>query len=222
MTDIRKSKGRNQVIRQKPRKIGLYSGTFDPIHKGHIAFALEAAKQAGLDFVYFLPDVVPYHKAGATHYGHRVAMLKLALRPYQSLRVLELADKQFTVMRTLPKLKRIFSGDELHLLVGTDVLEDLREGNWPGTENLLKAVRLLVGVRAEAHTDRVKQILDTIQPHGLVIETERPAVSSRAIRNALAAGQAHHELMESLRDYVAANWLYVAVDSPLPPSANNS
>ncbi|MEI9913739.1 MAG: adenylyltransferase/cytidyltransferase family protein [Candidatus Saccharibacteria bacterium] len=40
----------------KARKIGIYAGSFDPIHLGHITFALQAIEQAGLDKVYFLPE----------------------------------------------------------------------------------------------------------------------------------------------------------------------
>ncbi|MFZ1324063.1 MAG: adenylyltransferase/cytidyltransferase family protein [Candidatus Saccharimonadales bacterium] len=217
---IIKSKGRNQLVGQRPKKIGIYSGTFDPVHKGHITFALEAAKQAGVEIVYFLPDLVPHRKEGVTHYAHRTAMLKLALRPYPALRVLELADKQFTITRTLPKLKRLFPHDELHLLMGTDVLQSLREGHWPHAERLLAEVRLVVGVRAQADLRRAQQILATIQPHGLAIETGRPAASSRAIRNALQDGKTHHELLESIKKYITENWLYVTVESVAP--ANNS
>jgi len=219
MSKIFKSKGRNQLIAQKPRKIGIYSGTFDPVHKGHIAFALEAAKAASLDFIYFLPDVVPYNKQGVTHYGHRVAMLKLALIPYQSLRVLELADKHFTIARTLPKLQRLFAHDELHLLLGSDVLDGLRDGHWPHSERLLSTVRLIAGVRSGNELMRAKQILATIQPHGLAIETDRPAASSRAIRLAIQDGQYHQESLDSLRAYIAKNWLYASVPETF---ANNS
>lgn len=219
MSKIIKSKGRNEFIGQHPRKIGIFSGTFDPIHKGHITFALEAAEAAGLDFVYFLPDVIPHHKSGVTHYAHRVAMLKLALRPYQVLRVMELSDKRFTVARTLPKLQRMFAGDELHLLLGTDVLEALRGGHWPHSERLLAQVRLVAGVRTGHELERARQILATIQPHGLAIESGRAQASSRAIRNALHAGNDHHELLDSLRTYIAEHWLYASLEGA---SANNS
>lgn len=216
---IIKSKGRNQVVREKPRSIGIFSGTFDPVHKGHVVFALEAAKAAELDFVYFLPDIIPHRKSGVTHYAHRVAMLKLALLPYPSLRVLELADKQFTVSRTLPKLKRLFDNDTIHLLIGTDVLESLRGGHWPHAARLLEEVTLVTGVRAGHEAARARQILDTIQTQGLVVETDRPAASSRAIRAAVSRGSEHQELFESLRGYITTNWLYASLEAA---SANNS
>jgi nicotinate-nucleotide adenylyltransferase len=192
-------------------KVGIFSGSFDPVHKGHIALALEAIKSSGLDKVYFLPDVVPYHKAGVTHYAHRVAMLKLALRPYRSLHVLEMTDKQFTVARTLPKLRHKFTGDELHLLIGTDVLEQLYIKAWPNQEKLLEAMTLIVGIRSESFRPRARMLLDHLQPKGSIIETDRLAASSRAIRDSLAAGTDHAELLESIKSYISENWLYVSV-----------
>jgi len=219
MSNIIKSKGHSQLVGQKPRKVGIYSGTFDPVHKGHIAFALEAARAASLDYIYFLPDILPHSKTGVTHYGHRVAMLKLALLPYRSLRILELSDKKFTVAGTLPKLQKLMPHDELHLLLGSDVLESLRGGHWPNSERLLSAVRLIAGVRSGHELERAKQILATIQPHGLAVETERPTASSQKIRDAFRNGDHHQESLESLRAYIAENWLYVAL--PVA-SANNS
>jgi nicotinate-nucleotide adenylyltransferase len=214
MTKIIKSKGRNQLVGQKPRKIGIISGTFDPVHKGHIAFALEAVRTAKLDLVYFLPNVIPQRKNGATHYAHRVAMLKLALLPHQSLRLLELADKQFSVAKTLPKLRRLFPQDDLHLLVGSDVLEGLRNGHWSYSEQLLSRVRLIVGVRAGDELTRTHQILATLQPHGLALVTDACHASSRLIRDALRGGDTHHELLpSSLKQYIAEHWLYVSLES---------
>lgn len=191
--------------------IGIFSGSFDPVHKGHLALALEAIQTAGLDKVYFLPDVVPYHKEGVTHFAHRVAMLKLALRPYKNLHVLELTDKRFTVARTLPKLQQKFPGDTLFLLIGTDVLEQLHINAWPAQDRLLAAMTLIVGIRSESFKPRARMLLDSLQPEGMIIETDRSAASSRAIRGALQNGETHEELLDSLRDYIAQNWLYVSV-----------
>ncbi len=213
MAEIIKSKGRNQLIGIKPKKVGIYSGTFDPVHKGHIGFALEAVKSAQLDVIYFMPDMIPHRKEGVTHYAHRLAMLKLALRPYPALRVLEVSDKQFTIARTLPKLKQLFPHDKLHMLMGTDVLEGLRSGHWPYSEKLLEAVKLVVGVRSDTEAVRAHQIIETVQPAATVVETSVPHVSSRAIRNALHAGQGHEDLLTSLKAYVDEHWLYTTVSS---------
>jgi nicotinate-nucleotide adenylyltransferase len=69
-------------------RIGIYSGTFDPVHSGHISFALQSLKAAKLDKVYFLPERRPRNKQQVEHFGHRVAMLKRAIKPYPEFNVL--------------------------------------------------------------------------------------------------------------------------------------
>ena len=92
-------------------RIGVFSGSFDPVHKGHIAFALEAAKTAKLEKVYMAPEIKPRRKPGITHFAHRVAMLKLAVRSQPKLEVLELPDKYFLPQKTLAQLRQRFPGD---------------------------------------------------------------------------------------------------------------
>src|SRR5271170_320213 len=102
----------------KTKRIGIYSGTFDPVHSGHVAFALQAMKDARLDLIYFLPERRPRHKQGVAHFAHRIAMLKHAARPYRNFKVMELTDISFLPERTIPKLCREFSGHQLVFLFG--------------------------------------------------------------------------------------------------------
>ncbi len=194
------------------RKIGIFSGTFDPVHAGHIALALESLKAAKLDKVYFLPERSPRRKEGVTHYAHRVAMLNLALKPYDKFEVLELPDKQFSVSRTLPRLRRMLPDTRFYQIVGSDVLEMLSSsdaaGQWPGFARYLQEVTLLVGIRAGADPDKYTDSLKDIQPNGLIIKGYLPIVSSSAIRLAVGRDKIPKELLTSLRPYVKKHWLY--------------
>src|SRR3546814_8156923 len=87
-------------------KIGIYSGSFDPVHSGHISFALHAKQAANLDEVYFLQECMPSNKPFVEHYGHRVAMLNRATKPYKDINIIELVAKNFTILKTLPRLKQ--------------------------------------------------------------------------------------------------------------------
>src|SRR5690349_21472123 len=104
----------------KQTSVGVYAGTFDPVHAGHLSFALDAQRQLDLDTVYFLPERLPRNKPWVEHYGHRVAMLRRAIKPHSTLALLELVDKQFTLNRTLPQLKRQFHNVNIVLLMGSD------------------------------------------------------------------------------------------------------
>lgn len=194
-------------------RIGIFSGTFDPVHKGHLAFALKAVEVAGLDKVYFLPESVPRRKEGVTHYAHRIAMLRLAIKPHRNLAVLDLPDKQFTVKQTLPRLKRRFQEDELYMLIGSDVLPFISAGTWPGMDNLLKSMKLVIGMRTGADAGSTTADLQVLAP-GLafhIIMTGVPHVSSRDIRSAFSRGSSHVSALSMLDGYIRQNWLYQTV-----------
>lgn len=197
---------------KKRRRIGVYAGTFDPVHMGHIAFALQAAQAAELDEVVFLPERLPRRKVPAEHYAHRVAMLKRATRPYPAMSVLELADKRFSVRRTWPQLTTIFPSTELVLIVGSDVLTHML--TWPLIDSLLGEAELLVGVRGSDEPALVRMLIASwaVQPKRLhVIASFAPKVSSTQIRRALVSRRHITGLLASVRAYSRANWLYISV-----------
>ncbi len=193
-------------------RVGIFSGTFDPVHAGHIVFALKSLEKAGLEKVYFLPEAVPRRKEGVTHYAHRVAMLRLALKPYRKLEILELPDKQFSVNKTLPRLNQLLPDSQIYMLIGSDMLtmlnSDQAANQWPGYDKFIKTVRLMVGVRSGLEFEDASRILSFLQPEGTVIETDRPHVSSRDIRQSLMNSRAQSDLLASLKPYVKQNWLY--------------
>lgn len=195
------------------KKIGIFSGTFDPVHKGHIAFALKAAEAAGLDMVYFLPEAVPRRKDGVTHYAHRIALLRLATRPHKKLSVLDLPDKQFTVSRTLPRLRKRFPDSDLYLLIGSDIVPYLTDGSWPGAEKLIAGMRLVVGIRAGEDAQDIAARLQELVPDRSfhILEADNPHASSRDIRLAYEHGKSHDAALSSLDAYVKKHWLYVSV-----------
>ena len=68
-------------------KVGLFGGTFDPIHNGHLWIAKKAYEEFSLDEVLFIPSGISYMKTGVSDVNHRVNMVKLAISdfPYFSL-----------------------------------------------------------------------------------------------------------------------------------------
>ena len=125
-------------------KIGIYSGSFDPIHIGHVTFALQAINEAGLAKVYFLPERIPRDKHVHEHFGHRVAMVKRAIKPHPGLALVELDDRTFNVKRTLPKLNKMFNGSKLVFLFGSDKIPGM--ANWPDIDKLLNSCEIIIGL----------------------------------------------------------------------------
>lgn len=146
-------------------KIGIFAGTFDPVHNGHVAFALSAIESLGLDAVAFLPERKPRGKQGVTDISHRINMLKIIAR-HPRLEVMVLPDARFTVGRTLPQLQERYKRDELTLLVGSDIAQHLMA--WPEADRLLGVMRIAVGQRAGVSRPRLPvaaELLPTMQAH---------------------------------------------------------
>lgn len=177
-------------------KIGLFGGSFDPIHRGHIEPVREAKRTLGLDRVIYLPTAVPPHKPGRrlAPAHARYTMVELALLDeeglYASPRELTPGRPAYTV-ETLEDVRREMPGADLHLLIGGDSFADLhlwvRWREIPGLARLVVLVRpgweldaaaLDPEVAALARTDRVR-LLD-----GAPVD-----VSSTRLRELLAAGE---------------------------------
>jgi nicotinate-nucleotide adenylyltransferase len=194
------------------KRIGIYAGTFDPVHAGHIGFALQAAAHAKLDKLYFLPERRPRHKSGVEHFAHRVAMLKKAARPHPAFEVLELDDISFSVVRTLPKLQARFPGSQIVFLFGSDAISDLPA--WPQAERLLEQAELIIGCRWQ--DDRAGTQVQIagwpIAPRAYsIIDSYAPDISSGSVRGALQRRQSVRGLLKSVERYSNQNWLYISL-----------
>ena len=125
-------------------RIGIFGGTFDPVHDGHVIPVARAAEHFALERVLWIPARLSPHKGVApTDARHRVAMLALALagRPDWTLSFDEL-DREppsYTV-DTLRALSARFLRDELWLLMGTDALASF--GRWKDPEEIVRLARV--------------------------------------------------------------------------------
>lgn len=194
------------------QRIGIYSGTFDPVHAGHMTFALQALEQAKLDKIYFLPERRPRHKPGVEHYAHRLTMLQQATVPYEQFYVLESVEISFTVKRTLPLLLQKFKGAQLVFLFGSDAVAELP--SWPLANRLLTASELVIAARQGDDTQQLQAAIAAwrVQPQAAVMITSyAPAVSSTSVREALRARQPVAGLLQSVARYSDHHWLYVSV-----------
>src|SRR5262249_26487712 len=111
-------------------RIGIFGGTFDPVHLGHLVIAEQCREQAELQEVRFMPSAQPPHKQGLslTPFDQRRDMLELAIAGHASFRVSslerELDGRSYTV-RPPAEVPRREPGHELFLILGSDCLPDL-------------------------------------------------------------------------------------------------
>jgi nicotinate-nucleotide adenylyltransferase len=174
--------------------VGIFAGTFDPVHNGHVAFALSAIETSGLDTVVFLPERQPRGKRWVTPLTHRVAMLRLIVRAQPRFAVLVLPDTSFTVAHTLPRLQSRYSGHDLALLVGSDVAQRLP--TWADADVLFAAARIIIGQR---HGDS----MPALQVPADFLPTMHAHVAASRIRS----GQAE-DIAPQVREYIHKHHLY--------------
>jgi len=189
-----------------PKKVGILSGTFDPVHNGHVAFAQAALES--LDIVYFLPEKTPWRKTGCASYEDRVEMLELATEDTKGLHVLKIQDQeQFTVADTLPRLQKVFIGEELYMLMGSDLFGHLP--SWPGVEELSETVQFIVGLREKSDEADLIEIAKKLPPsaHYTTIQTNEAHTSSSKIRQTIAEGK-QVDLPSAVLQYIQAKDLY--------------
>lgn len=192
------------------KRIGIYAGTFDPVHVGHITFALQAFKAAHLDMVYFMPEREPRYKTGVEHYGHRYAMLRRAVRPHLHLAVLDTTDKHFSVGRTLPRLQQEFGDAELVFLMGSDVAEHLP--TWAHIDQLVAQVSFCVGLRHGTDRKHIEDICTrlAVPPNRLTfIDSFAADISSSKVREAIRAKRIVRGVLASVYRYAQREWLYL-------------
>ena len=184
-------------------RVGIFSGTFDPVHIGHIEFAIAAAREAQLEKVILLPERHPRGKAGVTSFADRVAMLKLATQNQPMFEVTELDDERFTVDTTLPKLQLKY-GRDLSLLIGSDVARTFVD-RWPGLDKLLQQMELIIALRGTDSENQIKKVMSQIgAARFLCIASPKEQAASSKIRT----GNAKTQLDPNVQTYIATKRLY--------------
>ena len=190
-------------------RLAILGGTFDPIHKAHLAVALEAASHCLLDKVLFVPAAHPPHKSGVTYaaYEHRVRMTERACAGDGRFEVSRLEQNTSSYsIDTITKVRaQLGPGDSLLFLIGADAFAEIR--TWRRWREVVSAVKFIVATRPGHGYD---------VPEGAAIErleTVDLPYSSSAIRRALAAGERPREVPEPVLTYIYEHHLYgVPVD----------
>jgi nicotinate-nucleotide adenylyltransferase len=173
-------------------RVGIFAGTFDPVHMGHIAFAEAAVKKGGLSKVIFMPEPRPSYKHNVTDIVHREAMLRLICQKRAHLDVLVLDDQSFSVPVTLPKIQHHVKG-KLFFMFGADVAASIK--SWPGYDILARHVSFIIGERRGQKSPDI--------PGALFVATNFADAASTDIRQGNSA-----QLPPEVTEYIAGHNLY--------------
>lgn len=139
------------------KRIGIFGGSFDPPHLGHLVIAEVARRTLKLDVVYLVPTYQPPHKSGrhVSTARDRLTMTKLSVRGNSSLRVSDMEIRRRGVSYTVDTVKafhRKFPAAELFLIVGSDSLRQFH--SWKDPKEILTLASLAVYRRPQRGSKR--------------------------------------------------------------------
>lgn len=199
-------------------KIGIFGGSFDPVHTEHIRVAQAAIKSLGLDKLLIMPAHTPPHKAGKSlspdH--ERLELCRLAFENTAGAEVSDYEMRQggtsFTYL-TCEHFRNAYPNAELFWLVGTDMLRDFPTWKYP--ERILQSVTLAVCARNEADGWIEKERADFLRRFGkdlAVVAYNGAAVSSTKIRVLAGAGMRLTPFVpETVEAYIQEKHMYEIV-----------
>ena len=192
-------------------RVGVLGGTFDPVHRGHLALARAALDELGLDELLFVPAGRPWRKAGriVAPAKHRLAMLRLALEDELAFRVetmeMDRPGPSYT-SDTLEALRAARPDDELFFIAGEDALADLP--NWVRPERILELATLAVARRAGVQQE-AGEGLPGLRERVVWLKMPLLAVSATEIRDRVSHGLPVDELVPSVVGvYIQEHGLY--------------
>jgi nicotinate-nucleotide adenylyltransferase len=195
-------------------RLGIFGGSFDPIHNAHLAMARACQRQAKLDEVWFTPTAIqPLKQKGprATDW-HRLEMLRLAIRDEPSWRVcsIEIDRGGFSyTVETLRQIHEELPEADLFFLIGADALHDVAK--WKEPREIFRMATPLVVCRAAQPSPDVDQLklLCTTDTKPQSIEMPAMDVSSSEIRHRVAVGEPVDKLVpDAVAMYIARQGLY--------------
>ena len=198
------------------KRIGIYGGTFNPPHMGHLEAAKYAVEALNLDLLLLIPDRTAPHKVlpqGSPTPEQRLEMLKLAVRDLDRIEVsalaLEREGPSYTA-DTVEQLRQIYPDAELVLLMGADMLE--RFAQWKNADRILEHADLACfsrGLRGEEA--RIEAAVRELEAAGArVTRLRNPVIdiSSTQLRRMLVFQCAGDFLPAGVEEYIRSHGLY--------------
>lgn len=207
------------------RALGLFGGSFDPIHVGHLIVARSVAEAAGLDEVVFLPSAIPPHKDARLLVAakHRAEMVRRAIAGEPGFTFsdhdLSASGPSYTVDTVAAFAEVHGPGVGLYWIIGQDSLAELP--SWRRVADLVDSCFVVTAVRAGWETPdlgflRPKLSAEQVgKLHRYLLQTPRLDVSATDIRNRVRTGRSIRYLVpEAVESYIHEQGLYRTEAAP--------
>ncbi|MBR5309618.1 MAG: nicotinate (nicotinamide) nucleotide adenylyltransferase [Oscillospiraceae bacterium] len=196
-------------------KIGIYGGSFDPVHKGHVNAAINFMEELSLDKVIVIPAYQPPHKKGLamTPSEHRMNMCRLAFGELDGFEVSDIeiqrADEGY-MADTVEQLREIYPDDEFYLLIGGDMLLSFRR--WYEWHRITNEAVLAVAARNwedDAALEAEAAILRSNGAEVRIVPIDVKELSSTEVREAVRrADDIASMVPKGVDEYIWNHYLY--------------
>lgn len=197
-------------------RIGIFGGSFNPPHLGHLLAVREFQRELALDLVLLIPAAVPPHKkltSNSPSALHRLEMTRLAAQELQNTKVLSLElerEGESYTADTVQELREQYPHDELFLLMGTDMF--LSFGAWYQPQRIAREVTLAVAHRDEDDRQQLRACAERLQESfgakTVFVENRYLPHSSTSVRAMLAFDCAESYLPARVLSYIREHRLY--------------
>jgi nicotinate-nucleotide adenylyltransferase len=213
-------------------KIGLFGGTFNPIHLGHVKAAEIVAERFLLDKLFFIPSYIPPHKESdqIASPGHRLRMVELALEPFprffpSSIEV-DAGGMSYSIV-TLKKMKIQYPEARILFLLGVDAFLEIE--TWMDYESVLEQCSFIIMSRPQFRLGDAHRVLNSTYSQRIIdlsstdtafsidlsanliylIPIQALDISSTEVRERVNSNQSIKDLVpESVENYIKENGLY--------------
>ena len=197
-------------------KTGVFGGTFNPVHKGHIMLAEYCMDSVGLDRIIMIPTAVPPHKISdnLASENDRLNMCKLAGRGKENFFVSDIEikrqGKSYTY-ETLTQLKEIYPDDHLYTIMGADMFLTLNR--WKNPEIIFEKSSIITIPRDEENKHELEnfynKVLKAMGASSVILPNPVMSVSSTFIRENLDNFNLISDMLDKgVYDYIIKNNLY--------------
>ena len=207
--------------------VGVFGGTFNPVHYGHLRSALELVERLQLEQLRLMPSASPPHRdAPECSAERRAAMVELAVTGEPRLvcdaREMQRPGKSYTIDSLIELRGELGAQRGLCMVLGCDAVQDI--ATWHRWQELLDWAHIVIIARPGWQLPRAGELAQWLKTHqlessellrqrpcgGIAIEELRPlAISSTEIRDLLASGRSARYLMpQSVLDYIQTHTLY--------------
>lgn len=196
------------------KRIGIFGGTFDPVHNEHINLAKSAVKELNLDTLFVMPTFQPPHKTDKPLDGaHRINMLNLAFSDDKNIEVSDYEivkeGKSYTY-QTVEYFRSQYPDDIIYFIVGGDMLTDFKTWKYP--ERILSSAELAVFSRENYFTDykaEEEYFIKNFNKSFVKLDYKGKNFSATKVRVYTALNlDATSEVPKPVHDYIIKNDLY--------------